>query len=106
MFTYNPVDFNTSGISSIVGDMVLYNDGQLIDFGSEILAQHGIEKINAFNQSGVNSIVGDMVYYKDGSLIDFGSDLMGGALENVSVGTQQPEDEPAQGTVARGARER
>ena len=53
-----------------------YNDGQSIDFGSDILRDKGVEWLREFNGSGIDWIVGNTVRYDDGQSIDFGSDIL------------------------------
>ena len=75
-FIYDPESFNNSGINWVIGDTVRYNDGQSIDFGSDILRDKGVEWLREFNGSGVDWITGDTVTYNDGQSIDFGSDVL------------------------------
>ncbi|QNI98421.1 S8 family peptidase [Synechococcus sp. RS9902] len=75
-FVYDPSNFNSSGIDWIIGNTVEYNDGQNIDFSSDILRDQGVEWLREFNGSGISWIIGNTVEYNDGQNIDFSSDIL------------------------------
>ena len=79
MYTYNPATFNTSGIASVIGNSVRYNDGQYIDFDSNVLSVQGIDWIKSFNGGAggkVTSIIGNSVRYANDQYIDFDSNVL------------------------------